>query len=192
LPPSPRSTRAPFLRRLPLAALLPFSLGACSGGERAPYALPCPDSIQPAVTGTGLVYRADARLARGSPDTLWVEASVTNWREERAELWWGAQALRVQAWVTPDRAGSPVWDSQDRRDPVTGRPLEYPSYGRTESLAPGVTVVHREWRHILPVPQFLGDSLQGRRYYFTVTLRISGDSVVSQAPCVQLSASDTP
>ncbi len=166
---------------MPLLALA----AACGCGSPAGGAA-CADGA-PAVQGAGgLRYQADVRRVEGAPDTLWVETSVTNWGDAAAELRWDAMALRVQAWRTPDRAGAPAWDTQREVDPATGRAVTYPSYARMDSLAPGVSIIHREWRRIVPVPAIRGDSLPAGLYHLGVTLRLSGDSVRIPAGCVRL------
>lgn len=173
----------PVRRWTPLAGAL--LLAACGGtpgvqGER------CVDGPPGRVTHGALGYRATSSIVPGVPDTLWVEVAVTNWGDGPVTLEWGAMALRVQAYR--DRSAPPVWDSQRETDPVSGRAVEYPSYGRTEAFSPGVTVVHREWRRVLPVPVFLGDSLSAGTYHLTTTLRVGRDSIRAEAGCIRLTA----
>jgi hypothetical protein len=165
--------------------LLALGLAACSepvpAGGRA-----CAEDA-PALRGAdGLLYRADARVVQGAPDTLWVEASVTNWGAGRAELQWDAMALRVQVWPSPELDGPPAWDTQHEVDPATGNPVTYPGYARMDSLSPGVSIIHREWRLIRPMPLVRGDSLPPGVYHLRATLRLSGDSVRISAGCVRL------
>jgi hypothetical protein len=167
-----------------VALLLALGLAGCSAPE--PVRPPCTGDA-PAVRGAGgLLYRADARIVEGTPDTLWVEASVTSWGDRRVELRWDAMALRVQAWRSPERAGTAAWDTQREVDPATGAAVAYPGYARVDDIAPGVSVIHREWRRIAAVPSIRGDSLPAGVYHLGATLRISGDSVRISAGCVRL------
>lgn len=162
-----------------------LALAAAACGRPSPRAVCAGEA--PRVPGAqGLLYRAESRVAAGTPDTLWVEASVANWGSGAAKLYWDAAALRVQAWPTRDRRGAPAWDSQHERDPASGQPVTYPGYARVDSLPPGVAIIHREWRRTLPVRRLRGDSLPAGPYHLTATLRLSGDSVRLPAGCVRL------
>lgn len=166
--------------------MLALGMAACAAREPQPASTACAEEA-PARRGTrGLLYRADARVEAGTPKTLWVEASVTNWGDRPVELQWGAAALRVQAWRSPRRTGTPAWDTQRETDPATGAPVMYPAYARADSVPQGVSVIHREWRRITSVPAFRGDSLPAGTYYLVATLRMLGHSVRLPAGCVRL------
>jgi hypothetical protein len=169
-----------------LGLLLAAAMTACGRREPAEAPTACAEAVQTVRASGGLTARGGARIVNGTPDTLWVEASVTNWGQSRAEMRWDAMALRVQAWLAPDTAGVAAWDSQRETDPATGRAMEYPSYARVDSLSPGVSIVHREWRRRIAVPALRGDSLSPGTYRLTATLRLSGDSIRIPAGCVRL------
>jgi hypothetical protein len=120
----------------------------------------------------GLRFRTEIRLVGTE---LHAASSVTNTTSRAIYLEYGACALRLRAYRSPARSGTPVWRSE-RRAPWERRGgYACPAYGVTSILAPGATL-RGKWREFqlrVPMIEILGDSLLDGRYYFSAVVRLN-------------------
>jgi hypothetical protein len=106
-------------------------------------------------------------------DSLGVTASVTNTTSRPIYVEYGACALSLRAYRTPDRSGEPVWRSEFRASWRGGSTYVCLAYGASATIAPGATFQAREFRLAVPLIEVVGDSLPNGRYYFSATLNLN-------------------
>jgi hypothetical protein len=121
----------------------------------------------------GLTYGATSRLAWGWPAQLESKATVTNPTRRPIHIEFGACALQIRAYRTPERSGSPVWYSE-RRQPADGSgSYGCPAYLAMHTLAPGESFSPPEFKERIPIREILADSLPNGRYFFTGRLELN-------------------
>lgn len=112
--------------------------------------------------------------------TLRADVTLTNLGELPAYLEFGACAVRLFAYATPDRSGAPLWDSNLRR-PWVG------TYGTgcilvliTKTIQPGDSIAFG----LGPIPliEMLADSLSDGRYYFSADVGFSNRAAIHGIP----------
>jgi hypothetical protein len=128
--------------------------------------------------------RAAVRVVPAQPDTLRVEATVTNEGEVAREVAYGTcgQVLLVPAGGDP---GRPSWSSGRRTGPG-GAPLACGGQVLTLELPPGASSEPGRiaWRYA--VPEVLGDSLRAGRYRVALELELDGERIRADAGEVDL------
>jgi hypothetical protein len=133
--------------------------------------------------------RAATRLipARGSaPDSLHVRATLINETQNSVRIEYGACAVHLHAYRTPDRTGTPVWRSERRAPWEAGYVYGCPAYLAVASVAPGGEFSPGEFALTVPLTEVLADSLPDGRYYFTAVLDAAGQQFRVAAGEVEL------
>jgi hypothetical protein len=141
-----------------------------------------------------LAFSGETRLEGVAPQELVSSVAVTNTGRRAVRLEYGACALRVQLFRSPERTGIPVWDSGRRPnpDPDTGHYWACPLYLRVTELAAGQSHTAGEFTLRIAVPQILGDSIPDGRYYVTARVGLNGFTRSAAAGDVVLVARQAP
>jgi hypothetical protein len=111
-------------------------------------------------TAQGYSIRGWSRWIPGTPNTVVFGATIAN-RGNQPVVFRSGCEPRVRAYRTPQRAGTPAWDSH----PEGQLCLE----GRRVPLAPGDALLAAYSIVVATVPKILGDSLAEGWYFFTVS-----------------------
>jgi hypothetical protein len=121
--------------------------------------------------------RASIGIEQGSEmDTLHARAWLINELDVPVRLEYGACALRLRAYRTPQRTGKPAWRSEWRA-PANGM-YSYgcPGYLAIGHIPGGGEFSPREFEIRVPLAEILSDSLPNGRYFFTAVLEAAGDT----------------
>lgn len=115
----------------------------------------------------GLSFSATTTAADGR---LRPSVSFKNTNDKPVHLEYGACSVDLLAFRTPQRTGTPAWNSGA---------LGYAclAYLRTGTIAPGETQSPGEYNPTFPIATMLGDSLPSGRYYFKAAVRLNWRSV---------------
>ena len=113
----------------------------------------------------GLTLAGTTTLTGTNADTLRARITITNTTSRPVRLEYGACSVHLLAYRSPDRSGTPVWNSDVRRAPA-GAVYACPAYLAVGVVKPGETVSPREFNVIHSVREMLGDSATSGRYYF--------------------------
>jgi hypothetical protein len=124
--------------------------------------------------------RAELRVIHGSTnasDSVVVDAVLINRTVGPIVIEHGACPVRLRAFRTPDRTGSPDWKSE-LRSPWNGGPdYACPLYLKSVELAPSQEFSPDEFVLRVPISEVLADSLPDGVYHFTVELEVGSRSV---------------
>jgi hypothetical protein len=107
-------------------------------------------------------------------DSLNAHAALTNANAQPVRLEYGACAITLVAYRTPDRSGKPAWNSALRK-PYPPAACDYacPAYLAVGKVEPATTFSPGEFNPRIPVNEMLGDSLPAGRYYFRAIIEMN-------------------
>jgi len=126
-------------------------------------------------------------VGQDTGQSLRITATLKNVGALPAYFEYGACALRILAYATPDRSGPPKWDSNLRR-PWHGATLGPVclSYLIATTIPPGNVLAPREFSFGAPLIEMLADSLPDGRYYFTADIEFSNRPLLRGIPAGSL------
>lgn len=146
----------------------------------------------------GLRYTAEVKLVDVAPTLLHAAVTLTNVTDETINVEYGGCAfVHLLGFDSPARSGAPVWDSAERRDPVTGAVHACDDYLVQGEVAPGESLSPKELQLFVPSYEILGHSLLGRflpdgRYYWLAQVQVNNRSVEVPAGQVSLKMNEPP
>ena len=115
------------------------------------------------VTANGLSYTAEARLVDEAPTMLDVSVTLTNETAKTLQVKYGGCSFtHLLMFDNPARSGAPMWDSANRRDPVTGSFFACTSHRVDRELAPDESFSPEELRLLIPTYEIVGHPLLDR------------------------------
>ena len=160
-------------------ALVFFLLAASGGRSRAQV--------------TGLEFHASSSVEGVAPASLVTGVTITNRNAAPVDLQFGACALKLRAYRSPDKSGKPVWYSE-----LAGLPFIKHAqqmcilmlYHRT--LAPGQSIGAPTFGSKIPTYEILADSLPEGRYYFTAQLELNNQLFTFDAGSAVISSKQQP
>ena len=162
-----------------VAALGVLVVAACSSNDGGPTAPRRLDPLQQDQAGSsaatsGFTYNVSSKIADAPSitdpllrPTITVTAKVRNDRRDSTLVSYGACNVALDAYRTPDRRGTPVWNSW-RAEPwegTSGRGCIAILYQR--KLEPGGELTFTYSTRLI---ELLGDSLPNGRYYLSATI----------------------
>lgn len=111
---------------------------------------------------------------------------ITNAGTQTIRLEFGACSLQLLAYRNPNRSGTPVWNSDQRKFWNQGLGWACLLYRAVRDLARGATLEPAEFSLAVPLIEVLGDSLPDGRYWFSAQIRTN----LSAAARVDAGAAD--
>ncbi len=143
---------------------------------------------------TGIVaddfrYTGAVSLVGVAPTRLQASVSLTNVTDSPIRLEYGACAVLLLGYDNPARSGAPVWDSEERHDPVTGTPYVCPDILYVREVGTGESLPAEELQVSVPLYEIMGHSLLGRflpdgRYYWLARVKMNDQTI--EVPLGQL------
>jgi hypothetical protein len=132
-----------------------------------------------------------------APSALETTVTARNEGRQPVQLEFGACALNVHAFRTPDRSGEPVWRSERSTHPFNRRGgmslgRACPMYLAVRTLAPGDTLVAKEFVNRTTMYELLADSLPDGTYHLTALLDLNWGLVRLHAGSVALRRAQAP
>ncbi|HEY7394595.1 MAG TPA: Ig-like domain-containing protein [Gemmatimonadaceae bacterium] len=112
-------------------------------------------------------------VGQDTSQSLRTTATLTNSGAFPAYIEYGACAMRIFAYSTPDRSGPPKWDSNLRRPWHGTYGQGCPLYLATTTIQPGAVFAPKEFSFNAPLIEMLADSLPDGRYYFSADIGFS-------------------
>jgi hypothetical protein len=141
----------------------------------------------------GIELKVKSGLERMAPTSFAIHISAHNKGRTVAYLEFGACALTVFAYRSPQRAGTPVWRSDRIPQPFAKNIFRVcPAYLATKVLEPGQSFSPREFNSLTPTYEILGDSLNEGLYYFRAELELSGKAFSLNTDSVLLLRKQSP
>lgn len=134
-------------------------------------------------------YTGAVSLVGVAPTRLQASVSLTNATDRPLRLEYGACAVVLLGFDNPARSGTPVWDSEERRDPVTGNPYACYDTLYIREVGPGESLPAEELQMLVPLYEIVGHSLLGRflpdgRYYWLARVQVNDQTI--EVPLGQL------
>lgn len=147
-----------------------------------------------------LRYAAESSVEGIAPRWLVARVVATNPTDRHVYLEYGACALRLRAYRTPERTGRPVWRSEYRRHPRAEHGYACLGYLAIALVSPAGEISPPEFNARIPLYEVLGDSLPDGRYYFTAVLEfqsgagttLAHDSIRVRAGYADLASANDP
>jgi len=121
----------------------------------------------------GMTFSASTTVSDGLLRPM-VSFTNTNSQPVRAEF--GSCAVSLMAFLTEDRLGAPVWNSEQRRA-ANGFGYACLTYLVTAEIEPTATISPKEFNPTFSIAEMLGDSLPAGHYYFKVRAKLNWRSV---------------
>jgi len=151
------------------------------------------------ITGTvvgGIRYTGEAELVDAAPTRLQASVIMTNVTDRPLQLEYGVCPV-LQGFDNPTLTGTPVWNSEERHDPVTGNPYVCPAIGIVREIGPGESLPPEEQQLSVPLYEILGHPLLGRflpdgRYYWLARVKVNGQTIEVAAGEVALKMEEPP
>ena len=124
-----------------------------------------------------------------APNSLQASVSLTNVTDSPIRLEYGACAVVLLGFDNPVLSGAPVWDSEDRHDPVTGNPYACDAILNVRDIGPGESLPAEDLQVSVPLYEIVGHPLLGRflpdgRYYWLARVQVNNQTI--EVPLGQL------
>ena len=117
-----------------------------------------------------------------APTRLLASVSLTNVTDRPIRLEYGACAVVLLGFDNPGRSGTPVWDSEERHDPVTGSAYACNDILYVRDISPGESLPTEELQVSVPLYEIVGHPLLGRflpdgRYYWLARVQVNNQTI---------------
>ncbi len=161
-------------------------VSACEQGDLATDKL---GELATEIVADDVRYTGAVSLVGVAPTRLQASVSLTNVTDRPLRLEYGACAVVLLGFDNPARSGTPVWDSEERRDPVTGNPYACDDILYVREVSPGESLPAEELQVSVPLYEIVGHSLLGRflpdgRYYWLARVQVNDHTI--EVPLGQL------
>lgn len=161
-------------------------VAACEQGDQATGKI---GELATEIVADDVRYTGAVSLVGVAPTRLQASVSLTNVADRPLRLEYGACAVVLLGFDNPARSGTPVWDSEERRDPVTGIPYACDDILYVRDIGPGESLPAEELQVSVPLYEIVGHSLLGRflpdgRYYWLARVQVNDQTI--EVPLGQL------